>query len=429
VRGLQLVLAVLPALSTALAAQVPRTPRQVAVLSGRVTDTSGTPIALVEVRVPAIGAAASTDASGSFRLTGIPFGTVHLGLRRIGYRPLALEIHVTLPNQQLDPIALAPFPAFLPEVSVEGRLEPPSFFLRQEVDLGGGRMPLQYRPYGAAMSKYEIFAAIATRAGSEKFRHVSVKGYQGNFEGTRQASDSMICLDRAETPVATSLDDTASVVRILNRDGQVWVNRLQGMFVERDCFESTLLSIPEPIISASAAPNGWAVVSADSLGVVRVRLFNNFGRAVHSTTLGSLFGREVAGSAVTLAPSSRGVILTLARSPFDWVEVDTTGGAVLLSGPSDRGGKRAFLGDAGETAGWLSFAVLPIARGYLQTLESRDHTKRVLILYDILGRPSGRPEPAGIPVCIASSIEKRHLLCIKYRNPWGTLSRVGEYVY
>jgi hypothetical protein len=415
-------------LNAALAAQV-RPPRPTAVVSGVVTDTSGAPISLVDIRISVIGVAASTDASGRFRLAGVPLGTARLAIRRIGYRPLALEIQVTRPTQELDTLRLEPFPAFLPEVSVEGRLEPPSFFLRPEFAFGIGWMPKQYRPYGAAMVKYEVFSVIATRAGSEKFRHVSVKGYTGNFEGSRQVKDSMLCLDRIAAPVATSLDDTAGVVRMLNQDGRVWVNRLQGMYVEGDCFESMPLKLTEPILAASAAPNGWAVLSADSLGVVRIRLFNHFGRAVHATTLGSLFGREVAGPGVALAPGLRGVILTLTRSPFDWVEIDTTGKAVLLSGPFDRAGRRPALVDGGETAGWRSFGVLPVDRGYLQTLEKPDHSKRVLVLYDILGRPTRRPEPGTVPVCIASSIERRRLLCIRYRNPWGTLSRVAEYAY
>jgi hypothetical protein len=76
---------------------------------------------------------------------------------------------------------------------------------------------------------------------------------------------------------------------------------------------------------------------------------------------------------VAVAPSPRGALLTLAGSPFDWVEIDTTGKAVLLSGPFDRASRSPSFVNGEEVAGWRSFAVLPIDRGYLQTLEKPDH--------------------------------------------------------
>ncbi|HEU5220256.1 MAG TPA: carboxypeptidase regulatory-like domain-containing protein [Gemmatimonadales bacterium] len=428
-RFVPLILVVPPIFGATLAAQVRPAARQTAVLSGVIIDTSGVPVAAVEVSIPAIHRAASTDASGKFRLAGVPFGRARLALRRIGYRPRALEIQINQANQQIDTLSLEPFPTFLPDVSVEGRLEPPGFYLRVEVGFGRGREAIRVLPYGAAMSKYEIFTSLASGPGRRPSRLTSIRGYEGNFQDTRQVSDTLICLSHATAPVATSLDDTAGVYRILNQDGQVWVGRLQGMIPDGECLASTQLRLTEPILMASAAPNGWAVVSADSLGLVRVRLFNHFGRAEHATTLGLLFGREVDGSAVAIAPSTRGVILSLGKSPFDWVEIDTSGKAVRLGGPFDRSGMHPSLIAEGETAGWIGHQVLPIDRGYLQTFERPDHTRRVMILYDLLGRASSRPEPAVTPICIASSIERRRLLCIKYDNPWGTLSHVNEYAY
>jgi hypothetical protein len=74
-----LALALLVASASSLAAQ--------ARLTGTVRDTTGAPIAGVEVSVQGISRTATTDRSGAFQLTGIPAGTSQVTLRRVGFAP------------------------------------------------------------------------------------------------------------------------------------------------------------------------------------------------------------------------------------------------------------------------------------------------------------------------------------------------------
>jgi hypothetical protein len=76
---ISLAIAMLVASATTLAAQ--------ARLTGTVRDTTGAPIAGVEVSVQGISRTATTDRTGAFQLTGIPAGTSQVTLRRVGFSP------------------------------------------------------------------------------------------------------------------------------------------------------------------------------------------------------------------------------------------------------------------------------------------------------------------------------------------------------
>lgn len=100
-----------------------------------------------------------------------------------------------------------------------------------------------------------------------------------------------------------------------------------------------------------------------------------------------------------------------------------------MAGPFDSlAGRDRLLGEP-DLAGWRSYGVLPIDRGYLQEFEKPDRTARRLIIYDVMGRPVRRPEPGTIPVFIASVPFQRRLLGILYRDPFGLVTRLYEYEY
>jgi hypothetical protein len=64
-------------------------------VSGKVlTDSTGTPIADVEVLVPAVGMGTRSDANGSFRIGHVPAGEYQILVRRVGYAPLSANINV-----------------------------------------------------------------------------------------------------------------------------------------------------------------------------------------------------------------------------------------------------------------------------------------------------------------------------------------------
>src|SRR4051812_10162097 len=56
-------------------------------LTGTVRDTTGAPIAGVEVSVQGISRTATTDRAGAFQLDGIPTGTASVMVRRVGFMP------------------------------------------------------------------------------------------------------------------------------------------------------------------------------------------------------------------------------------------------------------------------------------------------------------------------------------------------------
>ena len=68
--------------------------RGAAALSGLVVDSLGTPVVGAHVGIEGTSLGATTDASGSFRLSGVEAGRVTLVARRIGFRPATLSLAV-----------------------------------------------------------------------------------------------------------------------------------------------------------------------------------------------------------------------------------------------------------------------------------------------------------------------------------------------
>jgi len=74
-------------------------------ITGFVTDTAGRPLADAQVVVSPSERDARTDASGRFRLTGLPPGQYVVTARRMGYRPSALR--VDLRRGEIVPLAFS----------------------------------------------------------------------------------------------------------------------------------------------------------------------------------------------------------------------------------------------------------------------------------------------------------------------------------
>lgn len=72
-----------------------------AVIRGKVTNAGGVPVPDARVSVQGTSASTSTNADGSFTLTGVPAGTQAVLVRRVGYTPVELPMDVKsrTPNQ------------------------------------------------------------------------------------------------------------------------------------------------------------------------------------------------------------------------------------------------------------------------------------------------------------------------------------------
>lgn len=93
-------------------------------LTGRVRDQLGTAIAGAELRVSGGTLGAYADDSGAFRLPGVPAGPATLTARRIGFRPVTVNV-VVADGQTTDlAFTLMPTPVRLDVITVLVRHEP-----------------------------------------------------------------------------------------------------------------------------------------------------------------------------------------------------------------------------------------------------------------------------------------------------------------
>jgi hypothetical protein len=419
-------------LNAALAAQVPQTPAQLGAFSGVVVDSARRPLPGVEVLLGSSRLIAVTAQDGGFRTLRIPYGSQRLLFRRIGLRPRNFEVVLNAPVQVLDTLVLQSSPVVLPELAVEEKLEPPGFFLDTlgRVDNIGPRIGYwRYREYGASMSQDHSFILIDSAPYKNMHLIAKVYGYRGSRPWSKYSGRLVgsVCYKEIDAPIAIAHDETRHTYRVLNADGKVAGGPMQG-YLPRGCIRSLDLQTIGPILTASPLPGGWAVVTRDTVEP-SLRFFNLFGRQTVEAKLRDLFGRDVPPSSVTLSRGSTGAIITLNGSPYTWVEVDSAGKPLVMAGPFDSLPGRDRLMRESDILGWKSYGVLPIDRGYLQEFEKPNRTARKLIVYDIIGRPSKRPDPGTIPIFIASVPIQRRLLGILYKDPFGMVTRLYEYEY
>jgi hypothetical protein len=86
-------------------------------LTGTVRDTTGAPIAGVEISATGLQRTATTDRSGAFRLDGIPVGSATITARRLGYAPQSTVLKIAAGENSLPDIVLTVIPRELDTVS------------------------------------------------------------------------------------------------------------------------------------------------------------------------------------------------------------------------------------------------------------------------------------------------------------------------
>jgi TonB family protein len=86
-------------------------------INGTVRDSAGT-IAFAEVSIVGTDAAVVTDEFGRFRFTSVPFGSVELKVRRLGYTPTTQIIQFSKGTEPVVEILMSAAPGYLPSVEV-----------------------------------------------------------------------------------------------------------------------------------------------------------------------------------------------------------------------------------------------------------------------------------------------------------------------
>ena len=94
-----------------------------AILTGRVTDVAGAPMAQAQVAVEGGTAIAVTSEDGTFSLRGLPSGTTSAVVRKIGYAPALRTVHLRRTEPQRLVVSLAAGVRALPTVTITGTME------------------------------------------------------------------------------------------------------------------------------------------------------------------------------------------------------------------------------------------------------------------------------------------------------------------
>lgn len=128
-------------------------PAGTASLVGRVVEAGGRPIRGARVMLHVGGAAAESDASGSFRLTGLPAGSQAIDVRAIGFTPTRRSVDLISGANDVT-LALDRRATPLPMVTVLGsaRLERAGFFQRARQGHGRFLTEQQINRMGGAMA-------------------------------------------------------------------------------------------------------------------------------------------------------------------------------------------------------------------------------------------------------------------------------------
>ncbi|CAN5690289.1 hypothetical protein BH23GEM1_BH23GEM1_08300 [soil metagenome] len=92
-------------------------------LAGTVRDLDGNPVDNAHVSVTGGSTATMTDSSGVFALSGQPSGTHALVVRRLGYTPVEIAVHLTPLRTTAVDVRLDQYVPMLAEVVIEARRE------------------------------------------------------------------------------------------------------------------------------------------------------------------------------------------------------------------------------------------------------------------------------------------------------------------
>ena len=114
----QTIVSTVPDLTPAAGAARVTRPRGKAVLSGKIVDGGGTPLASARVALEADDAATTTDNKGQFTLGGLRSGTRSLSVRRLGFEPMEVPVDLSSVTPREVTVTMSRFVPVLEAVRV-----------------------------------------------------------------------------------------------------------------------------------------------------------------------------------------------------------------------------------------------------------------------------------------------------------------------
>ncbi|MEP7087687.1 MAG: TonB-dependent receptor [Gemmatimonadota bacterium] len=252
-------------------------------LSGivRSSDSASAPIASALVEVRGAGAdpslRASTDSLGHYELSGLPAGSYHLRVSRMGYDPRELDVLVaTVPRVVVD-IVLVPRPQLLSELQVRARAQRDSALrsralpfdstgfeaitiagpsLHEDPALAAADALESFNSYGLASSRHETPTSIHVRGGGAAETGITVDGIPvfnpyhalGTLTALNPDVISAASLDRG-APSAASGGATSSTIALTTTPADAQRIETRGAFNSRSLRET--VGAPLPIASST----------------------------------------------------------------------------------------------------------------------------------------------------------------------------------
>ena len=396
------------------------------VVEGSAVDSSGAPVPDVEVAVVALGLGVRTSQQGTFRLIIPSAGTYALRFRRIGYRVLVIQVAATRPVVSLPPIVLRAVPEQLAELAVEGKLPSPTFHLRASFRISGkfqsGPRYQTWETRGAALSPNALLAIRHLAPGGAFLR------LHGWYDSPNKSNSWYMigvggCPDQFDLPLAAGWRGLSDTLLLLDRSGLVWGKRVHHLDSHGTCHRKATVGTGRILVNGGPMLGGWLVAVLDSAGKAHLTLHSATGETIWDITPPPFLDSRQALERAHVAETTLGATIASHSWPFEWAEVNATGGLRIRARPF------ATSTDSIQYAQWTALPVLPIISGFVQTLTNPGAGQRRLVVYDVLGRPISVSQLAGAPGFVASDPYRRKLIGLRYSSAGRGRAEIVEYDY
>lgn len=393
-------------------------------IEGTVIDTKHNPIVGAEVSLLEIPGTALTSSTGEYRLSVPSSGHFSLRVRRIGYVARILEVSVSDPLTRLKPLILEDSPVRISDLTTEGRIPRPKFNLRFSAYVSGMLYHDVYRTWdthGASLSPNGF--AIVTYLSSAS-APVFYSWYQSMNPRLVSGSVGPVgCPGPEDVPLSTAWIGWTDTVRMILRNGTTWKRR-QNSLQRGPCLGGSIQGV-DTVLSAGPMLGGWLFAASRPDSGFQLLYQSAIGHIVWETSLPAFLSERSKLEKSFITETSTGATLSEASWPFRWVKMGPGGKGALASSPTSL----PELGDSLRYSGWTALAVLDIGGGFVQSLISPQARERLIVVYDLLGKPLYATGAAGAPALLAVDSERRRLIGIRYSSAGKGRGEIIEYEY